>query len=118
VMGKIRSDGEGKMGKATDSGGSGEAEAPSTSFYWTYGGKEGREVFNLETTISGSLSEAEIGNHIASAIRAMGSVFRHGGHAQRTGPESDRTISGATTTKNSVGRSSAYEWGPGRTGKS
>jgi hypothetical protein len=76
---------EGRMDKADQNGGGGGNEPASTTFCWIYGGKEGRQVFNLETTISGALSEAEIENHIASAIRAMGAVFRHGGRARWSG---------------------------------
>src|SRR5215470_7045347 len=46
------------------------------------GRKEGREVFELETRISGALNEIDIENHIASAIRTMSAVFRHGGRAK------------------------------------
>jgi hypothetical protein len=82
--GNGRADG-GNSGRMSDrnSEKSSGGEGASTSFCWTYGGKEGREVFDLETTISGTLNEADIENHIASAIRAMGAVFRHGGRAGR-----------------------------------
>jgi hypothetical protein len=40
----------------------------STSFRWTYGGKEGREVFSLETTIAGP-TDAEIENHLPARSR-------------------------------------------------
>jgi hypothetical protein len=90
------------------------SEPPTTSFCWIYGGKEGREVFNLETTISGTLSEAEIDSHIASAIRAMGAVFRLGGRARWTGPTSNRPPKIPASTA----PGSQYEWGRSRTGKS
>ena len=78
--GDTRGNGNGTSGKSETSA--------STRFCWAYGGKEGREVFSLETTINGILSEAEIENHIRSAIRAMGAVFRHGGRAKWAGRES------------------------------
>jgi hypothetical protein len=101
------------MGKSDGSNRNSSSEPASTRFCWIYGGKEGREVFSLETTISGTLSEPEIDSHIVSAIRAMGAVFRHGGRARWNGAEPNR--SAAAT---SLGRGGAYEWGRGRTGKS
>src|SRR5262245_2497210 len=76
-------------GRGNGDGTNGKSEtSASTRFCWAYGGKEGREVFSLETTINGILSEAEIENHISSAIRAMGAVFRHGGRAKWAGRDS------------------------------
>src|SRR5262245_55233721 len=104
-----------EMGKAEDNSGNGGQETAKTSFCWTYGGKEGREVFNLETTISGTLSEADIESHITSALRAMGAVFRHGGRAKWVGGGPAPQIS---TSRDSARGLTGYEWGRGRTGRS
>ena len=102
------------MGKPEDNGANGATETARTSFCWSYGGKEGREVFNLETTISGTLDEAEIESHITSAIRAMGAVFRHGGRAKWGGASPAPQIN--TGTESGAGPN-GYEWGRGRTGR-
>jgi len=93
------------------------AESARTSFWWTYGGKEGREVFILKTTIHGTPGEGEIEGHINSAIRAMGAVFRHGGRAKRenSNPAARR---GAVNGRAPAPTAGGYEWGRARTGKS
>jgi hypothetical protein len=88
----------------------------STSFRWNYGGKEGREVFALETTISGNPTDVELDSHIASAIKAMGSVVHHGGRARQPQTDPDQK-SGATTIICPATQSELYHWIQGRTGK-
>src|SRR5215467_12544592 len=88
----------------------------STSFRWNYGGKEGREVFVLETRINGNPSEAELESHIASVIKAMGSVFRHGGRARQPALDSHTPAAIATTITPAI-QSGPYHWITGRTGK-
>ena len=85
----------------------------STSFRWHYGGKEGREVFDLETTIAGNPSEADLEAHVSSVIKAMGSVFRRGGRSHQRDPEKP----GVTTTISAPAPSGPYHWITGRTGK-
>jgi len=128
------STGAGQMDNTDDRSGNG-AQSARTSFWWAYGGKEGREVFILKTTISGTPAEGEIEGHINSAIRAMGAVFRHGGRAKteswrakteswRAKPEvSDSAARRAASLEKIESRASAagpggYEWGRARTGKS
>jgi len=115
------------MDNTDDRSGNG-AQSARTSFWWAYGGKEGREVFILKTTISGTPAEGEIEGHINSAIRAMGAVFRQGGRAKteswRAKPEvSDSAARRAASLEKIESRASAagpggYEWGRARTGKS
>ena len=121
------STGAGQMDNTDDRSGNG-AQSARTSFWWAYGGKEGREVFILKTTISGTPAEGEIEGHINSAIRAMGAVFRHGGRAKteswRAKTEvSDSAARRAASLEKIESRASAagpggYEWGRARTGKS
>ena len=121
------STGAGQMDNTDDRSENG-AQSARTSFWWAYGGKEGREVFILKTTISGTPAEGEIEGHINSAIRAMGAVFRHGGRAKTESwrakrESSDSAARRATSLEKIEGRASAagpggYEWGRARTGKS
>jgi hypothetical protein len=104
------------MDSTDDSPGNGGTECARTSFWWAYGGKEGREVFVLKTTIRGTPGEAEIESHINSAIRAMGAVFRHGGRAKRESPASTAQAQSANG-RASAGTPGPYEWGRARTGK-
>ena len=115
-------DGDGSGGQAaqpwrreTEAGGR-AGETASTRFCWAYGGKEGREVFSLETTINGSVNEAEIESHIVSAIRAMGAVFRHGGRARWNGLATSASAD-KTLTREPAEPAPAYKWGRSRTGK-
>lgn len=57
-------------------------EQASTNFYWTFG-KE--EVFNLQTTIRGTLTPEQIEAHLATAIEAMKAVATRHGHAKPVG---------------------------------
>src|SRR5262245_13852033 len=84
----------------------------STSFRWHYGGKEGREVFELETTIAGNPSEVDLEAHVSSVIKAMGSVFRRGGRSHQPDPAK----LGVTTTISPPAPSGPYHWITGRTG--
>jgi hypothetical protein len=121
------STGAGQMDDTDDRSGN-AAQSARTSFWWAYGGKEGREVFILKTTISGTPAEGEIEGHINSAIRAMGAVFRHGGRAKTESwrakrETSDSAARRAASLEKIEGRASAaapggYEWGRARTGKS
>jgi len=59
-------------------------EAASTNFYWTFGKDE---VFNLQTTFRGSVTETEIAAHFASVKHALIQVVSLGGHAKQVGQQ-------------------------------
>ena len=108
--------GEAEMDNTDDRSGS-AMESARTSFWWAYGGKEGREVFVLKTTIRGTPGEGEIESHINSAIKAMGAVFRHGGRAKRESSNRDGRPP-APSDRASTTTTGGYTWGRARTGKS
>ena len=58
----------------------------STNFYWTYGVDE---RFNIQTTIRGIVSDAQIAAHVESAKRAMKYIVGQGGHAKPVGRQSN-----------------------------
>lgn len=73
------------------------AEETSTNFYWTCGEKE---VFNLQTTVRGHLSPAQIKMHLASVKAALTATVELGGHAKAVGraPEASAPAPITTTT--------------------
>lgn len=62
-------------------------EMASTNFYWTY--ETEKQVFNLQTTIRGTLTFEQIQAHIASALAATAHVCMLGGNAKQVGRSSD-----------------------------
>src|SRR5262245_55546315 len=62
-------------------------EEASSNFFYTYGGKEGREVFNVQMTVRGAMTDQQIEAHVTSTIKAMAAIVRHGGHAKPVGQQ-------------------------------
>lgn len=62
-------------------------EMASTNFYWTY--ETEKQVFNLQTTIRGTLTFEQIQAHIASALAATAHVCMLGGNAKQVGRSAD-----------------------------
>src|SRR5262245_4436942 len=81
-----------------------------TSFRWHFEGKKGPEVFRLRTTISGSPDASDFESHLATVIKTMGAVSRHGGRA-------GHGRGSTTVTPSTSFLSAAYHWIQGRTGK-
>ncbi len=72
----------------------------STNFYWTCGN---HEVFNLQTTIRSSLTDAQIQAHLDTVKRTLLAVVRMEGHAKSstvggTGKPAPGSEGSATTT--------------------
>lgn len=63
-----------------------DPEKASTNFYWLLGTTE---VFNLQTTIRGNLSDEEISSHMRSAVAGMKQALALGGHAKAVGKNGD-----------------------------
>lgn len=57
-------------------------ESASTNFYWTLGTTE---IFNLQTTIRGIVSPAQLDTHFTSVDKALQRVVKQGGHAKPIG---------------------------------
>lgn len=72
-----------------------DPEKASTNFYWLLGTTE---VFNLQTTIRGNLSDEEISSHMRSAVAAMKQALALGGHAKAVGKNGDVQTFVAPTT--------------------
>jgi hypothetical protein len=66
-------------------------EQASTNFFWTLGHTE---VFNLQTTLRGNLTEEQIEAHFAMVKWALSHVVTAGGHAKQVGgsPQAVTTV--------------------------
>jgi hypothetical protein len=91
-------------------------EAASTNVYWTFAGRESKEVFNLQTTLRGSLSKKQIEEHVKSVLAGLGIIHGIGGHAKPVGqqPASDAPSNGAANGKQ---RGNGLNWGKGAKGR-
>lgn len=58
-------------------------EQASTNFYWTY--ETQSQVFNLQTTIRGTLTMEQIQAHVRSALEATAHICQLGGQAKQAG---------------------------------
>jgi hypothetical protein len=62
-------------------------EEASSNFYWTCGQKE---IFNIQTTVRGAPSTAQIDAHLLSVIEALKLVVARNGHAKLVGNGAQR----------------------------
>jgi hypothetical protein len=76
------------------------SDSASTNVYWTFSGKESKEVFNLQTTLRGNLSKKQIEEHVKSVLAGMGVILSIGGHAKPVGqqPASEAASNGAAAS--------------------
>jgi hypothetical protein len=66
-------------------------EHASSNFFWTYG----EENFNVQTTVRGTLSDAQIDAHISSAAYAMRRIVELGGQAKQVGKQPEGNGNGS-----------------------
>src|SRR5262245_1723733 len=105
-------------GTATGAVGSQQKAAPtceeaSSNFFYTFGGKEGREVFNVQMTVRGAMSDQQIEAHVASTLKAMAAVVRHGGHAKPVGQQPKEAPEASQSGTNGHGKGPEFNVGKG-----
>lgn len=69
-------------------------EEASTNFYWTVGKNE---VFNLQTTVRGALTDKQVKLHIESVLEALKLVVKLEGHAKAVGKQDNHATGTAAT---------------------